>query len=270
MIDSTLALNPKVLTVLKKGPLASKKEEEAGKSLLTIDELSARTRVPSRTIRFYQSKCVLPRPKIQGRVAYYSQEHLERLELIAQLQDRGLNMRAIKDLTEKITKGLVSLNEWLGLEDKLHAPWSDDAPVLYTEKELFKAIGDKRPGLLADLLQNNLVDRQSDRYLVNSPALLTIATSLEKSGVALDVSHEAANIIRKHMQKMSNELSDLFVKRAGDGFGDEINGGSVGKVLDAVRKHALHAVTTIFSHAMESALHKLVESGKLSDKVSKS
>ena len=38
---------------------------------LTIDELAAQSRVPSRTIRYYQSKGVLPPPEIKGRVAYY-------------------------------------------------------------------------------------------------------------------------------------------------------------------------------------------------------
>jgi len=37
----------------------------------TIDDLAAVSRVPSRTIRFYQSKGALQSPKIKGRVAFY-------------------------------------------------------------------------------------------------------------------------------------------------------------------------------------------------------
>src|ERR1700728_2599145 len=61
----------------------------------TIDDLAALTRVPSRTIRFYQAKGVLPRPELRGRVAYYGPAHVQRLELIASLQDRGLRIDAI-------------------------------------------------------------------------------------------------------------------------------------------------------------------------------
>ena len=53
----------------------------------TIDELSAHTGVPSRTIRFYQSSGALQKPAKRGRIAYYGPEHVERLALIGQLQD---------------------------------------------------------------------------------------------------------------------------------------------------------------------------------------
>ena len=74
---------------------------------LTIDELAATSRVPSRTIRFYQSRGALMTPEIRGRVAYYGKPHLERLKLIAQLQDRGLRIDAIGDLMKRIDRGEV-------------------------------------------------------------------------------------------------------------------------------------------------------------------
>ena len=49
----------------------------------TIDQLAAHTGVPSRTIRFYQSRGALPAPVRRGRKAYYGPTHVERLELIA-------------------------------------------------------------------------------------------------------------------------------------------------------------------------------------------
>ena len=42
----------------------------------TIDELAAATAIPSRTIRFYQSSGVLPKPEKRGRVAFYGPAHL--------------------------------------------------------------------------------------------------------------------------------------------------------------------------------------------------
>jgi hypothetical protein len=44
----------------------------------------------ARTIRFYQSVDVLPKPDRRGRSAVYHQKHLERLRLIAEPRDRGL------------------------------------------------------------------------------------------------------------------------------------------------------------------------------------
>src|SRR5262245_49716936 len=82
----------------------------------TIDELAAVAQVPSRTVRFYQSKGALMPPEIRGRVAYYGKAHVERLKLIAQLQDRGLRIDAIRDLLSSIDRGELDLAEWLGVE----------------------------------------------------------------------------------------------------------------------------------------------------------
>ena len=69
-------------------------EESMASDEYTIDELSAATRVPSRTIRFYQSKGALPKPEIRGRVAVYTDEHVDRLSLIAKLQDQDVRVHA--------------------------------------------------------------------------------------------------------------------------------------------------------------------------------
>ena len=93
---------------------------------MTIDELAAATGVPTRTVRFYQARGALMRPEIRGRVAFYGDAHVERLRLIAQLQDRGLRIDAIRDLVAGIDRGELDLAEWLGLEREVQAPWADD------------------------------------------------------------------------------------------------------------------------------------------------
>ena len=80
---------------------------------MTIDEFAAATRVPSRTIRYYQAKALLPPPTLQGRVAYYGPPHHARLALIAQLQDRGLKIDAIRELVRRIDRGELDVAQWL-------------------------------------------------------------------------------------------------------------------------------------------------------------
>src|SRR5215470_19199816 len=121
------------------------------KTEYTIDELATLTRVPSRTIRFYQSRGALPHPQLRGRVAYYGPEHVERLKLIGSLQDRGLRIRAIRDLLAQADKGELALNEWLGLEQQLQEPWANDRPKVVSDAELGELIGN-RPGAIAELL----------------------------------------------------------------------------------------------------------------------
>src|SRR5215469_10785844 len=106
----------------------------------TIDDLASASRLPSRTIRFYQSRGALMSPEIRGRVAYYGTPHLERLKLIAQLQDRGLRIDAIRDLLSSIDRGEVDLAEWLGVEQQVQAPWANDQPRTLTEEGLYELV----------------------------------------------------------------------------------------------------------------------------------
>ena len=60
-----------------------------------VDELAGRCGVSVDTVRFYQSKGLLPQPERDGRVAWYSDAHLERLERIKALKDKGFTLRSI-------------------------------------------------------------------------------------------------------------------------------------------------------------------------------
>jgi len=226
----------------------------------TIDDLAAKSRVPSRTIRFYQSKGALQPPVIRGRVAYYGDAHVERLELIARLQDRGLRVDAIGDLVKRIDRGEVDLAEWLGVEAEMQTPWAADQPRTVSETELYELAGERRPGLLADLVRAKLVERRGDVYLVPSPALLATAMRLEAAGVELHTASEAAAVLRKHLGRAVTDLVGLFVARVKDG---AVDVGASGKLFETMRATAPEAVRIVFARAMEKALRDLSASGKL-------
>ncbi len=227
---------------------------------LTIDTLASVAHVPSRTIRFYQSRGALMVPTIKGRVAFYGPQHVERLKLIAQLQDRGLSIDAIRDLCTSIDKGELDLAEWLGIEGEIQAPWANDQPRMVSDDELYEIAGTKRPGLIADLVRVKLVTRTGDRLLLKSPALLGVAMRLESTGMDLESSSEAGLLIKKHMQRATSDLVSLFMARAEAG---RIDARDPGKVFAALRPTAIEAVRVIFGREMERALRKLLESGKI-------
>lgn len=226
---------------------------------LTIDELSAETRVPSRTIRFYQSKGALMAPEIRGRVAYYGDRHVERLRLIAQLQDKGLRMDAISDLARGIDKGELDLAEFFGVEAEVQASWANDRPRTVDEEELYALAGSRRAGLVADLLRSRLVERKGDVFLLHSPALLAVATKLEAAGVDLDLGVAASDILRKHLSRAAKDLVELFVKRSGDFLGE----GDAAETVAVLRPVGMEAVRVLFGREMEAELRTLFESGKL-------
>jgi DNA-binding transcriptional MerR regulator len=235
-------------------------EEEKGQ--YTIDDLAAVSRVPSRTIRFYQSKGALQKPEIQGRVAFYGPAHVERLKLIAQLQDRGLRIDAIRDLTSRIDKGEVDVGEWLGLEAKLKQSWANDQPRTVTENELYELAGVQRPGLIGELSRAKLIQKRGDVYLIKSPALLRVAMQLETAGLDLETATGGAEIMRKHLARAADELASYFFKHAREGFGRKATAEEFAVLVEALRPTGMEAVRVVFGQEMERVLRDLVASGK--------
>ena len=229
----------------------------------TIDELAVAARVPSRTIRFYQAKGALPKPKIRGRVAYYGPEHIERLKLIGSLQDRGLRIRAIRDLLTQADKGELALNEWLGLEQQLQEPWANDRPRVVNEAELAELLG-ARPGAAAELLRAGQIERMGDSYLIKSPALLNVSLRLEAGGIDFETAIGASAILRKHMHRATEDLAAFFYKNVGKGFGRDLTATDLSDAYRALRPHGLEAVSIVFAQEMERTLRKLVGSGATS------
>ena len=246
------------LTLSAEEPAAEHLEEDVAE--YTIDELSATTHVSSRTIRYYQSKGALPRPIIRGRVAFYTDDHVERLTLIARLQDQGLRIKAIRDLLARADKGELVISEWLGLKAQLQAPWAQDTPRIVSEEELYEMIGVKRQGILGELMRLKVIKRERDAYHVRSPALLMVTMRLEQAGFDLDTSVKSAKILRKHLSRAAGELSEHFMKHFSQAF--ERDGLDLGQAFEILRPVGLEAVQLIFAQEMERALQVFIESGR--------
>jgi DNA-binding transcriptional MerR regulator len=237
-----------ILATLGESAMSDEKE-------YTIDELATTSRVPSRTIRFYQSMGALPKPTIKGRVAYYGPAHVERLAQITVLQDRGLQIKAIRDVLERAERGEFSLQDWIGTHDQLSSPWAGDRPKIMTEAELGAELDGRRPGVIGELVRLGAIERRGDTYLVESPALLSLALRLEKVGIPLDTVHGAFKLLQKHIGRLADDLTSYFVKNA-DALGDNIN-----DAYAELRPVSLEAVRVVFGHEMDRRIQKVKESG---------
>jgi DNA-binding transcriptional MerR regulator len=229
----------------------------------TIDELAAVSGVPSRTIRFYQSAGALPKPQIRGRVAYYDSQHLERLRLLVELQGRGLRIKAIRELLDRIDKGEVDLGHWLGLEEQLGTPWGKDSPQLVDAAGLDELMGGRRVALRAELERLKLIERQgASSFLVKSPGLLAVALRLASAGVDLETAAGSAAIIQKHAARLAHDLAEYFVKRASAGFGGGAGAAELQEAFRILRPMSQKALRLLFGKEMERELRELVASGK--------
>ena len=236
-------------------PVDPPQEEE-----YSIDELAAHTRVASRTIRFYQSKGALPKPEIRGRKAVYGRHHVERLALIGTLQDRGLQIKAIRDLTQRIDRGELTIDEWLGLEDTIGASWSDETPKLYTKAELLETVG--RSGAIGGLIASGLLERKGDAYLAPSPSLLSTVIQMESAGIDLEVAVTSAELARKHLGRLAVDLVRHYGKYAGEGFGRSHAPADLAEAYAGVRPHTKAVVRSLFASEMERVLREFLESGR--------
>lgn len=83
---------------------------------MTIDELAQRSGVTTRNIRAYQTKGLLPAPRVgsTGRAGIYDASHLSRLRLIARLQDAGFSLAGVARLLDAWDTG-ETLEQVLGI-----------------------------------------------------------------------------------------------------------------------------------------------------------
>jgi DNA-binding transcriptional MerR regulator len=238
----------------------------------TIDELAAITGVPSRTIRFYQSKGTLPAPERRGRVAVYGPEHVERLGVIAELQDRGLRLDAIREVLDVVASGGDSLQSWLGVGDRLQAPWSDDRPTVWSHEELSAKVGN-RPSFIAEAERVGIIERRSNSrppaYLILSPRLFDISLRLDEAGIDLTTAVGAERILRKRIGRAADELVGWFSEQLGHGFAGGGDADSVASAFEVLRSLGVEATQLVFAQEMERSLRDFVEKGGMVSTVKK-
>jgi DNA-binding transcriptional MerR regulator len=225
----------------------------------TIDQLAAKTGVPSRTIRFYQAKGVLAPPVRRGRVAFYDDTHAQRLKVVSELQDKGLRLRAIRELILTPDADNDSIQQWLGLGQRL-GHWIDDEPRLLNEQELKDLLGNPPPGTIARLRRHGAITTEgtglSVRYLVQSPALLRIAMRLEEAGISTDTALKFHEILDKHLRRTADELVEYAIKHIGNGFGKTQHPEDVTRAVECLYPTAPggEAVRVIFAREIQRAI----------------
>jgi DNA-binding transcriptional MerR regulator len=226
---------------------------------MTIDELARRSGVTSRNIRAYQTRGLLPPPRVEGRVGYYDDVHVARLRYVASLQDRGFSLAAIQALLEAWEQGR-GLVDVLGFEEALNAPWSDEKPERYSLGRLLElfpeAAEDGR--LVERSIELGLLVPAGDEFEAPSPELIRIGAALVAAGVplsaALDeyerVAADAARIAERFVRLFEDHVWEPFVAA---GLPPERLAG-VTEALQRVRPLAGDTMAVALAKAMERAV----------------
>ncbi|AYF75345.1 MerR family transcriptional regulator [Nocardia yunnanensis] len=193
-------------------------------SRLQLAELSG---VAARTIRYYHSVGVLPRPGRAGKEAVYGPEHLERLRAITAMQARGLRLDAIREVFEA---EVPADGDWREVFDPRYSGDPETRPLL-DDDGLTELLGDRRPEILEDLRAAGYLERCGDRWRVPEPAMLSGALILYDVGTDIALSGVLRKLIRSHIA----DLADEMVRVIREASGAEYTGEGIRPDLDRFR-----------------------------------
>jgi DNA-binding transcriptional MerR regulator len=231
---------------------------------LTIEELAQRAATKTSTIRLYQSRGLLPPPRVDGRVGFYSPAHLARLRVIARLQERGYSLSAIKDLLDGWSEG-VSLSDLLGLEQELAAgaarPANEPAEITGEDFAALFPGGEVDPAVAQRAMELGLVtfDEETGTVRVPSRAFLTVGRELGRHGVPPSVSLDEYEQLAADARRIAERFVALFERYV---ITDEVVGPAALRGLPAqirqFRELAALAVHELVAAALDEAATEAV------------
>lgn len=232
---------------------------------MTIDELAHETGVSSRNIRYYQTRGLLPPPTVEGRTGHYGKAHVERLQLIADMQGEGLNLQAIGWLLGGASS--VESDEVRRLKRAVLDGWVTEKPI---EADVSQIIGDVAPDQADAVVAQRAIDLgmiaptdDPNRWTVLMPSVMAAGRELQAMGVPAERSIDALAVMKEHLAPIASEFVKLFDEamlapwdargRPADEWPD------IRAAVDRIRPLAGEAVLSVFSAAMAQVVAEMLE-----------
>ncbi len=166
--------------------------------------------VKVRNLRYYQERGLLPPPRREGRIAWYSDDHLTRLRLINDLLGRGYTVNGIGELLQAWEEG-GGLSQLLGLEREMTRDWVQDEPVTLTRSELRELFGPTATA--ADTrraAELGYVTVEGDLVTYPSRRLLEATLALVRQGVPLAEILDAGEFVQTQAAALADRFVGLF------------------------------------------------------------
>ena len=233
------------------GPSEDRNGRQAGD--LTIEQLAQETGMTVRNIRAHQSRGLLPPPVIRGRTGYYGRQHVARLELIAEMQADGFNLKAIERLVADA--GDAPPEEVLGFKRALTAPFEQETPELVDQAELAERFAGDNPRAVERAIKLGvLVPIGEDRYEVPSPTLMRAGEELARAGVPIDATLRVVEQLNRHSEGVAEAFVKLFLEQVWKPFDQagrpEERLPEVAQAIERLRPLASEALLAVFQRRM--------------------
>lgn len=187
--------------------------------LMTVEELAVRSGLSVRNIRAYQSHGLLQPPgrfEERRRLAAYGDEHLDRLELIKDLRERGFTLKAIAKMLDVSGNEdyLSTVLETLREFRRESSPVEPFVPVELSSEELVNLLGEltESPPILTRLITLGLLEPRGESYLLNAPELFEAGRKLIEAGIPLEVLLDALDHLQQGIRFALEVLGESFRK----------------------------------------------------------
>ncbi|MHB1582547.1 MAG: MerR family transcriptional regulator [Acidimicrobiales bacterium] len=221
---------------------------------LRIDELARRAGTTVRNVRAYQDRGLLPGPRREGRIGWYSAAHLARLRLIGELLERGYTLANIGELLAAWERG-QDIGALLGFEAALGAAWSEDRTAVVSPEELADLLGGTPDeGSLAAAIGMGLLEPVGDGFLVRNPSALEIGLLLLAEGVPLAAVLAAGQRLHDDIDGVAGRLVDLVDRQVVRSLPEPLGAEDLARLtrlVERLRPLAKQAVDDELAAAME-------------------
>lgn len=222
-----------------------------------IDELARLAGTTVRNVRAYQDRGLLPAPRREGRVGLYSEAHLARLRLIGTLLERGYTLANIGELVGAWEAG-QDIGALLGFEAALTAPWSEEAAVTLSARELAELVGVEDEAVAARALESALalgiLEADGTEFRVVSPRTLEAGVLLVRAGVPLDTVIAMTERMHADIDDVAHQFVDLVDRHVFDPLGQPLPASALptlATLLERLRPLAKLTVEAELSRAMD-------------------
>ncbi len=239
--------------------MATTEDEETEE--FTIDELARRTGMTARNIRAHQSRGLVPPPIIRIRTGYYTSEHLERIQLIQDMQSQGFNLKAIERLLEIGARS--GSRQAIEFERTLLKPFGSEQPMAIAEEDLHDLFGNPpNEDLVARAEAIGLLKPIGNgAWEVPSPTMLRAGRELTELGIPIEHALAVADSINTHTTSIALEFVRLFVKDILDplrkeGAAGEEDLSTAAEAVERLRPLATEAVMASFAQVMTRAVER--------------
>ena len=233
-------------------------EAEDAADGFVIEELSRRTGITVRSLRSYQSRKLLPPPEVRGRTGYYGQRHVDRLQLIQDLQSEGFKLTSIARMLDE---GGRSDSDLLRFTRSVRTMFGESEGAIVDLAELAErfAVGDDLgdAAVLLDRAVKLGLLRQVDEEHFEELAPRLIRAGEHAVGTLGLSAHEALDVVaqlRKHAEGVARLYLDLFLSRVWAPFAEagqpQEQWPQVQASLDEVRQLATDALVGAFEVVM--------------------